>query len=75
MSEKQMSQDQEDAIEHLENCQKDGCCLCNHLLEFYMTCDECGSWGHQDSYGWATVCGIPVCKACADEIESEAFDQ
>ena len=40
-------------IKHLEECP--GCHECDYLLEFYMSCDKCGSWGHTDSDGFEMV--------------------
>lgn len=37
-------------IRHLEECP--GCPECDSLLEFYMACDGCGSWGHKSSDGF-----------------------
>lgn len=42
-----------DNVQHLEECP--GCMICERLLEFYMTCDGCGSWGNKESAGFEMV--------------------
>jgi hypothetical protein len=55
-----------EAIEHLNICP--GCEICEMLVEDFMACDSCGSWGEKDSSGWDVIEGRPYCIACADEI-------
>lgn len=51
---------------HLSKCS--GCDRCDYLIDgFYMSCDGCGHWGHQDSDGWVLRNGVPFCTDdCAD---------
>lgn len=58
--------DGKENVEHLETCTRENCQRCDHLTEFYMCCDTCGSVGHMDSDGWFLHNGIPYCNAtCA----------
>lgn len=68
MSESDPYQDGQDSIGHLTVCKVDGCERCEWLMEFYMACDTCGHWGHQDSTGWVLRRGVPFCSdKCADD--------
>lgn len=55
------------SVQHLTECDVDGCDRCEYLVDgFYMACDQCGSWGHQESSGWVMAKNIPFCsEACA----------
>lgn len=49
---------------HLTNCP--GCDKCEALLEHYMACDECGSWGNKEANGWKKTSENQfVCESCA----------
>lgn len=55
-------------VKHLEECH--GCAECDDLLQWYMACDGCGSWGSKESDGFELVFVdkvIPqfLCKSCA----------
>lgn len=56
-----------DNIQHLEECP--GCMECDRLLEFYMACDSCGSWGNKESDGFEMVqrngMDLFFCQSCA----------
>ncbi len=55
--------------EHLTQCEDDDCERCDYLIHggFWMACDECGHWGHQDTDGWVMAEGIPFCSVkCAE---------
>jgi len=55
--------DGKDSQQHLTECTDDNCERCQHLIDgFYMACDTCGHWGHQDASGWVLVEGIPFCS-------------
>jgi len=57
------------SMQHIESCQEDDCETCDHLLNFYMTCDGCLSVGHMDSYGWYMdeKTQLVYCMHCAEE--------
>lgn len=59
-------EDDKSNADHLTDCP--GCERCDYLIDgFYMACDQCGHWGHQDSDGWVLVDGIPFCnRDCAE---------
>ncbi len=50
-------------IKHLEECP--GCSLCDYLIEFYQSCDNCGTWGHKDVIGGAVKDG-QACVLCSE---------
>ena len=55
--------------DHLEACTLDDCPECDHYLEFYMACEGCGHWGHQESDGWILWNGMPFCtEECRDKF-------
>ena len=55
-----------DCIEHLSTCS--GCKICEELLEFYMACDMCGSWGSKESNGWNMIDNKFYCDYCYSKI-------
>ena len=56
--------------QHVNECKVEDCDRCDHLSDFYMSCDTCGHVGHMDADGWYMVDGIPYCnKNCAPEQE------
>lgn len=61
-------EDGKNSVEHLTECEVHGCERCDHLIDgFYMSCDYCGRWGHQDSDGWTLCHGMPFCnERCRD---------
>lgn len=66
--------DGKESVQHLSECQDDACDRCEYLIDgFYMACDNCGHWGHQESDSWVMVDNIPFCsEKCAKEWFGES---
>ncbi len=62
--------------QHLTECTDDNCERCDYLTDgFYMACDSCGHWGHQEASGWVLAGGIPFCnQQCAEQFFCEPVD-
>lgn len=56
---------------HLQQCP--GCDLCDALVQFYESCDNCGAWGNMDAMqgvvneGTATV----LCATCMEKYAKD----
>lgn len=68
--------DGKESQQHLTECTDGGCERCDHLTNgFYMACDQCGHWGHQDASGWVMARGIPFCnEQCAEQWFGEPVE-
>lgn len=60
--------DSQTSQQHLTNCREDFCERCAWLIDgFYMSCDQCGHWGQQESDGWTLCRAMVFCnRRCAD---------
>lgn len=68
--------DGKEHVQHLAECGDDDCDRCGYLIDgFYMACDHCGHWGHQDSNGWVMANGVPFCSEdCAKQWFGESVE-
>ena len=68
--------DGKEHAQHLTECGDDDCDRCSYLIDgFYLACDQCGHWGHQDSNGWVTANGVPFCSEdCAKQWFGESVE-
>jgi hypothetical protein len=60
-----------DELHHLNTCP--GCWVCNHLIEFYETCDQCGRFAHMTTITCVVTDGIAFsrCTSCWDKYERQ----
>ncbi len=55
--------------DHLENCTVEDCSECDHALEFFTACDNCGDWmNNQESVSpgayYDQKSGNAYCRIC-----------